>query len=472
MLQQQPKVTLGIDFIDTRVAMPTIHWDPKLIAKYNINGPRYTSYPTALALQAPFEAGLVVDTLANSSGELSLYLHLPFCHQLCYYCGCNKVITRHQHKADRYLDALEQEMALYQPLVAHRAIGHIHLGGGTPTFLTERQLSRLMALFQRYFDCMALDELSIEIDPRSCSLEKLVHLRQLGFNRVSFGVQDFDQQVQISINRVQDADLIRQLVQQAKALGFHSINLDLVYGLPYQRTDSFRHTLDQVIALDPDRISLFSYAHLPERFAAQRKIPQQVMPDPATKLSLLELSIRTLTGAGYQCIGMDHFAKPEDGLAQAQRAGRLQRNFQGYTTHGQDALLGLGVSSISQVNGVLWQHEKDLPEYYQAIEAGRLPLAKGFVLSRDDRLRAELIAELICHFKLDTSGFAAKWQIDFASYFTDALQQLQPFIDDGLVEVSSGSIHISTAGRLWVRSICSAFDAYLQQGQQRYSKVV
>ncbi|MCH8536911.1 MAG: radical SAM protein, partial [Alkalimonas sp.] len=212
--------------------MPTIEWDPALIAKYNINGPRYTSYPTALVLQAPFELASVASTLQQSSGELSLYLHLPFCHQLCYYCGCNKVISRHQHKADRYLDALEQEMALYQPLVAHRSIGQIHLGGGTPTFLTERQLSRLMALFQRYFDCSALDELSIEIDPRSCSLEKLAHLRQLGFNRVSYGVQDFDQQVQISINRVQDADLVRQLVQQAKALGFRSINLDLVYGLP------------------------------------------------------------------------------------------------------------------------------------------------------------------------------------------------------------------------------------------------
>lgn len=452
--------------------MPSIEWNPALIAKYNINGPRYTSYPTALALQSQFDPAIVQNTLQQSNGELSLYLHLPFCHQLCYYCGCNKVITRHQHKADRYLDALEKEMAMYQPLIAHRAIGQIHLGGGTPTFLTEQQLSRLMALFQRYFDCSALDELSIEIDPRSCSLDKLAHLRQLGFNRVSFGVQDFDQQVQISINRVQDADLVRQLVQASRDLGFYSINLDLVYGLPFQQAESFEQTLAQVVTLNPDRISLFSYAHLPERFAAQRKIPKEAMPDPATKLRLLKLSINTLTQAGYQFIGMDHFAKPDDGLAKAQRAGQLQRNFQGYTTHGQDALLGLGVSSISQIDGVLWQHQKDLPDYYQAIEAGCLPLAKGFVLSRDDRLRAELIAQLICHFKLDTAAFSNSWSLDFASYFADSLQKLTPFIEDGLVELHSGSIKVSDAGRLWVRSICSAFDVYLQQGQQRYSKVV
>ena len=452
--------------------MQSIHWDPALIAKYNIHGPRYTSYPTALALQAPFESQTVRDTLLASTGELSLYLHLPFCHQLCYYCGCNKVITRHQHKADRYLDALEQEMALYQPLVAHRPIGHIHLGGGTPTFLTEQQLSRLMQLFQQYFDCSKLDELSIEIDPRSCSLEKLAHLRQLGFNRVSFGVQDFDQQVQITINRVQDTDLIRQLVQRAKALGFSSINLDLVYGLPYQQTASFQQTLDQVVALDPDRVSLFSYAHLPARFAAQRKIPEQSLPDASSKLQLLQMSIARLTEAGYQFIGMDHFAKPDDGLARAQQAGLLQRNFQGYTTHGQNALLGLGVSSISQVDGVLWQHQKDLPDYYQAIATAELPIAKGFVLSKDDCIRAELIAELICHFALDTAAFAKKWQLDFASYFADSLQKLSPFIEDGLVELQPGNIQVSEAGRLWVRSICSAFDVYLQQGQQRYSKVV
>ncbi|MCC5827364.1 oxygen-independent coproporphyrinogen III oxidase [Alkalimonas sp.] len=452
--------------------MSGIHWDPALIAKYNIHGPRYTSYPTALALQAPFDTTIVQDTLQQSSGELSLYLHLPFCHQLCYYCGCNKVITRHQHKADRYLDALEQEMAMYQPLVAHRPIGQIHLGGGTPTFLTEQQLSRLMQMFQQHFDCSDLDELSIEIDPRSCSLEKLAHLRKLGFNRVSFGVQDFDQQVQITINRVQDADLIRQLVQASKDLGFGSINLDLVYGLPYQQLASFQQTIEQVIALDPDRISLFSYAHLPARFAAQRKLPEQSLPDASSKLQLLQMSIAHLTEAGYQFIGMDHFAKPSDGLARAQRAGQLQRNFQGYTTHGQNALLGLGVSSISQVDGVLWQHEKDLPDYYQAMESGQLPLAKGFVLSKDDCIRAELIAELICHFELDTAAFAKKWQLDFVSYFADSLEQLRPFIEDGLVELKPGTIQVSEAGRLWVRSICSAFDVYLQQGQQRYSKVV
>ncbi|MDX1538385.1 oxygen-independent coproporphyrinogen III oxidase [Arsukibacterium sp.] len=453
--------------------MQCLTWDPPLISKYNINGPRYTSYPTALALDTAFDQTLINKAISQAAAKLSLYLHIPFCHKLCYYCGCNKVVTRHQHKADIYLDALAQEMALYQPILLNKSIDQLHLGGGTPTFLTEVQLSRLMALLQQHFTIDSDAEISIEIDPRSCSDNKLRHLKTLGFNRVSFGVQDLDEKVQIAINRVQDTDLIRHQVMLSRELGFSSINLDLIYGLPYQQPASFVETIEEVIRLNPDRISLFSYAHLPERFAAQRKIASSSMPDAPLKLELMQLAINRFVAAGYQFIGMDHFARPDDSLAKAQRAGKLQRNFQGYTTAGQDALIGLGVSSISQVNGVLWQNSKDLPEYYRAINAGNLAVERGFSLNDDDKLRAALISQLICHFELDITAFCQTWQLDsFWQYFTDGLARLQPFIEDGLVLANERQLKVTAAGRLWVRSICACFDAYLAKGQQRYSKVV
>ncbi|QBL09708.1 oxygen-independent coproporphyrinogen III oxidase [Rheinheimera sp. D18] len=453
--------------------MSAIQWDAKLISKYNINGPRYTSYPTALALSTEFDRTLITRAIGESADELSLYIHIPFCQKLCYYCGCNKVITRHQDKADTYLTALAQEMALYAPLLVNKRINQLHLGGGTPTFLTEVQLSQLMALLHKHFSINADAEISIEIDPRTCSDAKLGHLRYLGFNRVSFGVQDLDEKVQIAINRVQDTDLIRHQVQLCRQLGFSSINLDLIYGLPFQHPESFQQTLDEIVRLSPDRISLFSYAHLPERFPAQRKLDNDSLPTPDIKLQLQSMGIAAFVDAGYQFIGMDHFAKPSDALAKAQQAGKLQRNFQGYTTAGQDALIGLGVSSISQVKGVLWQNTKELPEYYQAIAQGDIPIDRGFSLNADDKLRAALISQLICHFKLDTATFSKQWQLpDFWQYFADALTRLEPFIEDGLVEVNAQGINVSDAGRLWVRSICACFDAYLSQGQQRYSKVV
>lgn len=453
--------------------MQTIQWDRKLINKYNINGPRYTSYPTALALTPDFDPARIHAAIRQSSDELSLYVHIPFCHKLCYYCGCNKVVTRHQHKADTYLDALAQEIALYAPMLEGKRINQLHLGGGTPTFLTEAQLSRLMALLHQHLRINADAEISIEIDPRSCSDDKLRHLRHLGFNRVSFGVQDLDEKVQIAINRVQDTDLIRHQVALSRELGFTSINLDLIYGLPFQHPASFSETVDEIICLNPDRISLFSYAHLPERFAAQRKISTASLPDAPLKLQLMQLAITRFVSAGYQFIGMDHFAKPTDALAKAQQAGKLQRNFQGYTTAGQDALIGLGVSSISQVNGVLWQNSKDVAEYYAAINAGQMPVERGFNLNGDDKLRSALISQLICHFELDIAAFSRKWQLDsFWQYFAEALERLQPYMEDGLVEVYAGRIKVTDAGRLWVRSICACFDAYLTQGQQRYSKVV
>ena len=452
----------------------SVLWSADLIQKYSVNGPRYTSYPTALSLQSDFPASAVQAALADSAAELCLYLHIPFCQQLCYYCGCNKMVTRHSEKADLYLQNLAIEMALYQPLIADKTISQLHLGGGTPTFLTEEQLSLLMQLLKQHFVFKPDAELSIEIDPRSCSLEKLAHLRQLGFSRVSFGVQDFDEQVQIAINRVQSEDLVRSLVLEAKRLGFNSINLDLVYGLPYQRPESFIQTLHSVLQLDPDRVSLFSYAHLPTRFAAQRKIPTQSLPQAEDKVALLELAIKVFSAAGYQCIGMDHFAKATDSLAIAQQQGKLQRNFQGYTTAGQDALIGLGVSSISQVNGVIWQNQKELQDYQRQLSDGIMPLERGFSLSQDDKIRAALISQLICHFELDIHDFCQRFSIaDFWSYFADALPKLDPLIADGLVHCSQSHIQVTPRGRLLVRLVCASFDRYLQNNSNpSYSKVV
>ena len=452
----------------------SVLWSTDLIQKYSVNGPRYTSYPTALSLQPDFPASAIQAALASSAHELCLYLHIPFCQQLCYYCGCNKMVTRHSEKADLYLQHLAVEMALYQPLLSDKTISQLHLGGGTPTFLTEEQLSRLMQLLRQHFVFQPDAELSIEIDPRSCSLEKLAHLRQLGFSRVSFGVQDFDQQVQITINRIQSEDLVRSLVQEARRLGFSSINLDLVYGLPYQRPERFIQTLHSVLQLDPDRVSLFSYAHLPTRFAAQRKIPTQSLPQAEDKVALLELAIKEFSAAGYQCIGMDHFAKTTDSLATAQQQGKLQRNFQGYTTAGQDALIGLGVSSISQVNGVIWQNQKELQDYQRQLSEGIMPLERGFSLNQDDKIRAALISQLICHFELDIHDFCQRFSItDFWSYFADALPKLDPLIADGLVYCSESHIQVTPRGRLLVRLVCASFDRYLQSNSnQSYSKVV
>lgn len=454
--------------------MQAVPVNPALIAKYNIQGPRYTSYPTALALRSGFPVTPITTALTACDMDLSLYVHLPFCHHLCYYCGCNRVITRHQHKADTYLDALGAEMQLYAPHIRQRAIRHLHLGGGTPTFLTNAQLTRLMVLLQQHLDFnphMA-GEVSIEIDPRTCDKAKLTHLRKLGFNRVSFGVQDFNQDVQVAINRVQSEAMVADLVTHARTLGFESVNLDLVYGLPYQTATNFSDTLDKVIALDPDRISMFSYAHLPQRFAAQRKLPEHKMLQGADKQALLLQSIQGFGDAGYQFIGMDHFAKASDSLAKAQQSGTMQRNFQGYTTHGSDALLGLGVSSISQVNGVIWQHEKDLVPYYERVHAGQLPISKGFRLSHDDRIRAALISQLICHFELDMDAFERQWNIEFKHYFASALAQLTYYVDDSMVVVDERYIRITELGRLWVRVICTAFDAHLNIATNNYSRVV
>lgn len=453
--------------------MMTTFWDEALIKKYNVKGPRYTSYPTALLLRSGFAPERALQALQDTGPALSLYLHVPFCRELCYYCGCNKVISRDQSKADRYLDALATEMALYQDACTAKQVHQLHFGGGTPTYLDEAQLRRLMQLLRQHFQFLPDAELSIEIDPRSCDVEKLRLLRELGFSRVSFGVQDFDLQVQQAINRIQPYSMVETLVKAARALNFRSVNLDLVYGLPHQAMEGFGQTLQQVITLDPDRISLFSYAHLPERFAAQRKIPDTTLPGASEKLGLLAQAVQTLQQAGFVAIGMDHFAKASDPLCKAQQAQKLTRNFQGYSVDACDALLGLGVSAISQVGNLIWQQQKELKLYYQALEQQHsLAIDKGLTLSRDDQIRADLIARIMCNFVLDTEALAQHWQINFQDYFAASLAQLQPCFDDDLVRWQGDKLEVTECGRPWVRIIAAAFDAYLVAQQQSYSKVI
>ncbi|MCC4797463.1 oxygen-independent coproporphyrinogen III oxidase [Enterovibrio norvegicus] len=452
-----------------------IIWDQSLIEKYNYSGPRYTSYPTALEFHEVFTAA-EFDMACTQYPErnLSLYVHIPFCHTLCYYCGCNKVITRHQHKADAYLDALEQEIRQRAYLLHDRNVTQLHWGGGTPTFLTKEQVSRLMGLLRQEFQLDDNAEISIEVDPREIELDMLDHLRSEGFNRLSIGVQDFDKTVQKAVNREQDETFICDMVSRAKTLGFRSTNLDLIYGLPHQNGETFAKTLSQVLEMKPGRLSVFNYAHLPSLFAAQRKIKDDDLPSPQVRLSMLERTIGTLTSEGYQFIGMDHFALPDDELAVAQREGNLHRNFQGYTTQGDCDLLGLGVSAISMIGDCYAQNQKELKKYYGQVEEQRHALWKGVMLDGDDLLRREVIKSLICNFYLDKSEIEGTYDIEFDKYFAEDLSLLQCFVDDELVDVDATSIKVTLKGRLLIRNICMCFDTYLRDRarQQQFSRVI
>ncbi len=452
-----------------------IIWDQSIIEKYNYSGPRYTSYPTALEFHEVFTPA-EFDMACSQYAErpLSLYIHIPFCHTLCYYCGCNKVITRHSHKADEYLDALEIEIRQRAFLLKDRKISQLHWGGGTPTFLNPLQISRLMKLLRQEFSFLDDAEISIEVDPRELALETLDHLYQEGFNRLSIGVQDFNKAVQKAVNREQDEDFIRALVERATKLGFRSTNLDLIYGLPYQTQESFAETLKEILTIRPGRLSIFNYAHLPQLFAAQRKIKDETLPSAQEKLAMLEQTIVTLTQAGYQFIGMDHFALPDDELAIAQREGELHRNFQGYTTQGNCDLLGLGVSAISMMGNSYSQNHKELKKYYAQVRDQHHALWRGLMLDEDDLLRREVIKSLICNFTLDISVIEKRFNLDFSTYFATDLDLLTPFIQDGLVEVSAEVIHVTLKGRLLIRNICMCFDVYLRDRarQQQFSRVI
>lgn len=452
-----------------------IDWDLALIQKYNYSGPRYTSYPTALEFSETFsETDFAQAVTRYPERPLSLYVHIPFCHKLCYFCGCNKIVTRQQHKADRYLDLLEQEILHRAPLFAGRRVSQMHWGGGTPTYLNKAQITRLVELLKAHFQFDDDAELSIEVDPREIELDVLDHLRHEGFNRLSMGVQDFNKEVQRLVNREQDEAFIFALLHRARELGFTSTNIDLIYGLPKQTPESFAFTLQRVVELNPHRLSVFNYAHLPALFAAQRKIKEDDLPTAQQRLDILQETISALTAAGYQFIGMDHFARPDNELAIAQREGKLHRNFQGYTTQGESDLLGMGVSAISMIGDCYAQNQKELKQYYQQISEQGSALWRGLTLTRDDCIRRDVIKALICNFQLCFAELEQQWDIKAADYFAEDLQLLAPLEKDGLVIKTEEGIKVTGKGRLLIRNICMCFDAYLRQKArlQQFSRVI
>lgn len=456
-----------------------LHWDPDLIRRYDMAGPRYTSYPTAVQLRADIGSFDLLHALRDSRRAmrpLSLYVHVPFCANICYYCACNKVITKDRARAQPYLQRLEQEIQLVAcHLDRAQPVEQLHFGGGTPTFLSHVELRALMASLRQHFGLLDDDsgDYGIEIDPREADWSTMGLLRELGFNRISLGVQDLDPTVQRAINRLQSLEQTRTLIEAARTLQFRSVNLDLIYGLPHQTPAGFARTVSEVIALQPERLAVFNYAHLPDRFLPQRRIDSLTLPSPAAKLEMLHATIEQLTAAGYRYIGMDHFALPDDDLAIAQEDGTLQRNFQGYTTHGHCDLIGLGVSAISQIGDLYCQNTSDLTTYQDTVGNGQLASQRGLVCTPDDRLRRAVIQQLICHFELAFEPIETRFAIDFRGYFKDQWPALQALHDDGLIHLDPHGIRVLPAGRLLVRSVCKVFDAYLDYGNlQRFSKVI
>ena len=450
-------------------------WDQDLIQKYNYSGPRYTSYPTALEFNEQFnEQDFLTSVTLYPEKPLSIYVHIPFCHKLCYFCGCNKMVTRQHHKVTKYLEALKQEIINRAPLFKNKIVTQMHWGGGTPTYLNDEEIGWLIDVLKDNFQFANNIEQSIEIDPREITPKTIDHLALVGFNRLSMGIQDFNQEIQTLINREQDENLIANLVKQARKRDFASISLDLIYGLPKQTVESFTDTLNKVIGLSPDRLSVFNYAHLPTRFAAQRKIKDADLPAAIEKLKILQNSIEQLTQAGYTFIGMDHFAKPTDELAIAQQQGILHRNFQGYTTHGDADLLGLGVSAISMLGDSYAQNQKDLQIYQSEVQKKGNALWKGFTLNQDDKIRRDVIKQLICHFNLNKATIENRYQIKFDNYFAEDLQLLAPLVKDGLVENKADSLIVSAKGQMLIRNICMCFDIYMRKvaRQQQFSRVI
>jgi oxygen-independent coproporphyrinogen-3 oxidase len=457
----------------------SIVFDLKLINRYDKAGPRYTSYPTALELHEGFTDTDYRWHIAKSNragGPLSLYFHLPFCDTVCFYCACNKIITKNRAHAAPYLENLCKEVAMQGALFDNsRVVNQLHWGGGTPTFLSDAQMQKLMTVTRAHFNLRDDDggEYSIEIDPRETHEDTIKRLRELGFNRISLGVQDFDPNVQKAVNRLQSEAQTFGVMEAARKQGFRSTNIDLIYGLPRQTVDTFSRTLDKILAAQPDRLSVFNYAHMPARFKTQRQIDEAELPTPDVKLAILQMVGLRLTEAGYVYIGMDHFAKPDDELAVAQREGKLYRNFQGYSTHSDCDLVGLGITSIGRVGDAYIQNVKDLESYDRLVRHNKLPVFKGVDLDRDDKLRRAVITQLICHFALDFAAIENEFAIDFAAYFASELEALKPMQTDGLLALSSQGIAVSPAGRLLIRNICMVFDRYLaQKSQQQFSKVI
>jgi oxygen-independent coproporphyrinogen-3 oxidase len=456
----------------------SIEFDPELIKRYDKAGPRYTSYPTALELHDGFTENEYRWHIAKSNavgGPLSLYFHIPFCDTVCYYCACNKIVTKNRQHAEPYVNNLCKEIALLGSLFdSTRVVNQLHWGGGTPTFLNVEQMQQLMAETRKYFLLKDDDsgEYSIEVDPRETHPKTIKQLRELGFNRISLGLQDFDPDVQKAVNRIQSEEQTFQVLNDARAEGFRSTNIDLIYGLPLQTVESFSKTLNTVLAANPDRFSIFNYAHMPARFKIQRQINEANLPSSGDKLTILQLIGKRLTEAGYVYIGMDHFAKPNDELAIAQREGKLYRNFQGYSTHSDCDLVGFGITSIGRVGNAYVQNVKDLDAYDKLIGQHKLPVFQGVDLDHDDLVRRAVITQLICHFDLTFTTIEKQFDLNFADYFARELDTLSPMQADGLLTISKDGISVLSAGRLLIRNICMVFDRYLAQKQQQFSKVI
>jgi len=459
-------------------------WNQELILKHDLSGPRYTSYPTAPQFREGFTHEQWLAAVNNGNTQqtpLSLYFHIPFCNTVCYYCACNKIITANKKLAEPYVVALDTEIQLQAKYIdKNRTVEQLHWGGGTPSYLSDAQMTQLMQSTAEHFQLLGDDsgEYSIEIHPLGVTPDRLGHIRSLGFNRLSMGVQDFNEQVQQSVNRYNSVEEVSTLVDTARRLNFHSISIDLIYGLPLQNRHSFAETVKQIIQLRPDRLSVFNYAHLPELFKTQKQINAELLPEPQEKLHMLHETIEALLQAGYVYVGMDHFALPDDELAVAQAKGELHRNFQGYTTHGNCDLHAFGISSIAAFGDNFVQNYKDIESYYAAINQGRLPLYKGFQLSSDDKIRQAVIAALICHFELDFSDIEQRFSITFRDYFENELAALVEMENDGLLVMGNTSIKINDAGRLLIRRICMAFDAYIKKSKTseekgpKYSRII
>ncbi len=445
--------------------------DSDLLRRYDRPGPRYTSYPTAPQFSTSFTEVQLREAVIASNGDpiprrLSLYVHVPFCMSPCFYCGCNRIITRDLSRTEPYLARLYREIAMTAALFDRdREVIQLHFGGGTPNFLSPAQLREVVDCLRRHFLFSASNDrdLSIELDPRFTNPADIADLATIGFNRASLGVQDFDPEVQAAVNRIQSIEETRAVVEACHGHGFRSVNIDLIYGLPKQHADGFARTLDTVIDMRPDRVAVYGYAHLPQLFKAQRQIETRDLPDAESKLSLLQLAIDKLTHAGYVYIGMDHFALPDDDLAQAQARGGLHRNFMGYTTHADSDLIGLGVSAISHIGDSYSQNPRDLPSWQMAIDEGHLPVFRGMQLSEDDQLRADVIQQLMCQGEIPIDALERRYAIAFDQYFAQALERMQPLLDDGLVRREPHRIVVTKQGRLLMRNIAMCFDRFLDQ---------
>jgi oxygen-independent coproporphyrinogen-3 oxidase len=451
-----------------------------MLQKYDVAGPRYTSYPTADRFVEAFTEGayqlaLEQRRLGLAAQPLSIYVHIPFCESLCFFCACNKIVTKHHERSAEYLGYLRREIALQiQHLGAGQSISQLHLGGGSPTFFSDSELSELMVMLKESFNFVEGGEYSIEVDPRTVNEDRLAHLSKLGFNRLSFGVQDFDPEVQKAVHRIQPETQVFSLVDAARRLNFDSVNVDLIYGLPKQTPTSFARTLKQVVSLKPDRVALYAYAHLPERFKPQRRIDTYALPAAADKIAMLADALATLMNAGYVYVGMDHFALPNDDLAIAKRQGRLHRNFQGYSTQPDCDLISLGVSAIGRVGNTYSQNAKTLEEYYDALEHNHLPIVRGLALSRDDLVRRAVIMAIMCQGELQYEAIELAYMIDFKSYFANELAMLAEQETVGMVELDDDGLLVTDMGWFFVRAIAMLFDRYLQtdKNRARFSKII